>query len=149
MSAPVKQLLDSKGHDVETIGTTASVYEALKRMDEKRIGCLLVLTKEGKVSGIISERDCVHKAVIPDRDLHTLQVRRVMTGKKTLICVSPDDAIDECRSLMTEKRVRHLPVLTKSGKLTGVLSIGDLVKHMGAERELLIRNLEYYISGSL
>ena len=149
MSAPVQQLLDSKGHDVETIQTTATVYEALKLMDEKRIGCLIVMTKQGVLSGIVSERDCVRKAVIPDRDLHELQVRQIMTPKKRLICVTPADPVDACRAVMTDKRVRHLPVVTKQGKLTGILSIGDLVKYMGTERELLIRNLEYYISGSL
>ena len=149
MSAPVQQLLDSKGHDVETILTTDSVYDALRIMDEKRIGCLIVMTKTGTVSGIISERDCVHKAAIPDMNLHEMQVRKVMTGKRKLITVTASTPVDECRSLMTEKHVRHLPVMTKTGKLTGIVSIGDVVKHMGAERDLLIKNLEYYISGSL
>ncbi len=149
MSTPVQQLLDSKGHEVETIQTTSSVYDALKIMDEKRIGCLLVMTKQGTLSGIISERDCVHKAVILDRAIHDMQVRQVMTPKRKLICVTPDVNVDTCRELMTEKRVRHLPVVTKKGKIVGIVSIGDVVKHMGSERDLLIRNLEYYISGSI
>lgn len=148
MSTPVKQLLDQKGHDVIGIGTSESVFEALGKMVTNHIGCLLVYNKQNELSGIVSERDCIQKVILQDKDPREVQVRRVMTPKNKLICVNPDEDLDSCMALMTENRVRHLPV-SKSDRVVGILSIGDVVKHLCSEKELMINNLEHYITGSL
>ncbi len=147
MSTPVSQLLSSKGTEIFKITPDESVYNAVKLMDEKAVGSLLVLDEDEQLIGIFSERDCFRKVVLEGRRSMDVKVDEVMTKK--VVYVSPDNTVDECMALMTEKRFRHLPVIDDKGSILGVISSGDLVKHVASEEEFLIQNLEKYIQGSL
>ncbi|MDA3923793.1 MAG: CBS domain-containing protein [Kiritimatiellae bacterium] len=147
MSTPVGHLLLKKGGEIVTIASNDTVYNAVKVMDEKAIGSLLILDEAGKLAGIFSERDCFRKVVLEGKPSKDVQVGDVMTSK--IIYVSPDNTVDECMSLMTEKRFRHLPVIDGEDKILGVISSGDLVKYVVNEEDFLIKNLEKYIQGSL
>jgi len=137
----VTQLLQAKGREIHTIGPDARVFEALKLMAEKNVGALVV-TEGGRLAGIISERDYARKVILLSKSSHEIAVREIMTAK--VITVQPAQTVEQCMALMTEKRIRHLPV-TEGEKLVGVLSIGDLVKEVIAEQEQTIRQLESYI----
>ena len=147
MSTPVGQLLMKKGGDIITIAPDDTVYNAIKLMDEKCIGSLLILDETGKLAGIFAERDCFRKVVLEGISSKEVQVKNVMTSK--VIFVSPDNTVDECMALVTEKRIRHLPVVDAEDKILGVISSGDLVKFVASEEDFLIQNLEKYIQGSL
>jgi len=147
MSTPVGHLLLKKGGEILTISPDDTVYNAVKIMDEKAVGSLLILDDAGKLVGIFSERDCFRKVVLEGIPSKTIKVGDVMTKK--VIYVSPDNTVDECMALMTEKRFRHLPVIDDKNKILGVISSGDLVKHVANEEDFLIQNLEKYIQGSL
>ncbi len=149
----VRELLEKKGHDVHTVATTATVYEALERMAEKNVGAVLVVDESGTVKGIFSERDYARKIIVKGRSAHSTRVKDIMSSP--VLYVQPDTTIRECMALMTAKRVRHLPVLD-AGQLDGVVSIGDVVKAVISEQEalisqqgFLISQLEHYIAGSL
>ena len=137
----LKQLLEAKGRDVYSVGPDAHVFDALKLMAEKSVGALIV-TEGGRIAGVISERDYARKVILLGKSSHELQVRDIMTSK--VITVHPGQTVEECMALMTEKRIRHLPV-TEGERLIGVLSIGDLVKEVIAEQQQTIRQLESYI----
>jgi len=137
----LKQLLEAKGRDVHTIGPDARVFDALKLMADKSVGALIV-TEGGRIAGVISERDYARKVILLGKSSHELQVRDIMTSK--VITVHPGQTVEECMALMTEKRIRHLPV-TEGERLIGVLSIGDLVKEVIAEQRRTIEQLESYI----
>ena len=137
----LKQLLEAKGRDVHTIGPDARVFDALKLMADKSVGALIV-TEGGRIAGVISERDYARKVILLGKSSHELQVREIMTSK--VITVHPGQTVEECMALMTEKRIRHLPV-TEGERLIGVLSIGDLVKEVIAEQQRTIEQLESYI----
>lgn len=137
----LKQLLEVKGRDVYSVGPDARVFDALKLMAEKSVGALIV-TEGGRVAGVISERDYARKVILLGKSSHELQVRDIMTSK--VITVHPEQTVEECMALMTEKRIRHLPV-TEGERLIGVLSIGDLVKEVIAEQQRTIEQLESYI----
>ena len=139
----VRQLLQEKGNDVWSIGPHATVYEALKLMADKNIGALLVMDKN-KVVGIFTERDYARKVVLQGRSSKTTAVGELETVD--VLYVNPDDSIENCMAIMTEKRLRHLPVMEK-GKLVGLVSIGDIVKAVISDREFTIRELERYITG--
>ena len=136
-----------KGRDIVSISPQASVFEAIQLMDGKNIGSLLVLNAHGKICGIFAERDCFRKVILADKSPRDVQVKTAMTKK--VICASPDNTVDECMALMTEKRIRHLPVIDAQERVLGIISIGDLVKLVVSEQDALIRNLEKYIEGSL
>jgi len=138
----VSQLLQSKGGQVHVIEPDARVYDALKLMAEKDVGALVVVAAAGRAVGIVSERDYARKVILHGKSSHELAVREIMTDK--LITVKPEHTVEECMALMTDRRVRHLPV-TDGDTLLGVLSIGDLVKEVIAEQEQTIRQLESYI----
>ncbi|MEE9596550.1 MAG: CBS domain-containing protein [Acidiferrobacterales bacterium] len=139
----VQQILDAKGSDVWSITPDASVLEAIKLMAEKEVGALLVMTGK-KLVGIVSERDYARKVILKGRSSQETSIQDIMTTH--VVYVSPDQSIEECMALMTEKHIRHLPVM--DGKqLRGMLSIGDLVKAVIAEQKLVIKELERYISG--
>lgn len=142
--AIVKFLLQTKGHDIWSIGPDARVYDALKLMDEKNIGALLVLN-EGKCVGIISERDYARQVELKARTSKDTLVREIMTEK--VIYVRPEQTVEGCMALMTEKHIRHLPVL-EGDRLIGIISIGDVVKEIIAEKEFMIQQLENYIIGA-
>jgi CBS domain-containing protein len=137
----VKQLLQGKSRGLCTIGPDARVFEALKVMAEKDIGALLVVEHE-RLIGILSERDYTRKVILHGKSSHDTPVREIMTER--VIRVQPRNTVEECMALMTDKRVRHLPVM-ENGKLIGVLSIGDLVKETISEQQFVIQQLESYI----
>jgi CBS domain-containing protein len=139
----VKQLLDSKGYDIWSIDPSASVYEAIEVMAEKSVGALVVLEGERPV-GIISERDYARKVVLKERSSTGTKVSEIMTT--SIVYARLEQTVEECLSKMTEERIRHLPI-QEGEKLVGMLSIGDLVKATIAEQQLLIEQLEHYISG--
>jgi len=147
MSTPVGHLLLKKGGEIVTIDADDTVYNAVKTMDDKAIGSLLILDDTAKLTGIFSERDCFRKVVLEGKPSREVKVGEVMTSK--VIYVSPDNTVDECMNIMTEKRIRHLPVIDDKDKILGVISSGDLVKHVASEEDFLIQNLEKYIQGSL
>jgi CBS domain-containing protein len=138
----VKDILETKGRDVWFIEPTALVYDAMKLMADKGIGALLVM--EGpRLVGIISERDYARKIILQGRSSRSTNVEEIMTSR--VVYTEPDRNIEECMALMTEKRVRHLPVV-EGGQVCGVISIGDLVKAIIAEQKFIIEQLERYIS---
>ena len=140
----VRSLLEAKGHDIWSIGPDERVYDALELMAEKNVGALLVLDA-AKCVGIISERDYARKAELNEKSAKGTLIREIMTER--VIVVRPEHTVEDCMALMTEKRIRHLPVLDED-LLIGVISIGDVVKDLIAEKEFLIQHLENYISGS-
>jgi CBS domain-containing protein len=139
----VSQLLQMKGNEVWSIGPDALVIEALKLMAEKGIGALVVL-EAGQVVGILSERDYARKVSLQGKSSKTTPVRQIMTEK--VVYVRPDQTVEDCMALMTNKRIRHLPVLD-GNQLAGVISIGDVVKAVISEQEFIIAQLENYITG--
>lgn len=139
----IRQLLDSKGHSVSTIGPDDSVYEALKLMADEEIGALVVLDDD-RLVGLISERDYARNVALKGRMSRETPVRDIMTSR--VVCVRPEQTVEECMALITDKRVRHLPVLEENS-LVGIISIGDLVKAIIAEQQFVIEQLEHYISG--
>lgn len=140
----VREILQSKDSQLWTIGSGATVFEALEIMAEKNVGSLLVVENE-KLQGIFSERDYARGIVLKGKSSKDTSVGELMT--KDVMYVAPDDRIKECMALMTSKRVRHLPVY-QEGKLIGILSIGDLVKQIISDQEFTIRELEKYITGT-
>jgi CBS domain-containing protein len=139
----VKDILALKGQSVWSVALDASVYDAMKLMAEKGIGALMVMQGE-KLVGIISERDYARKVILQGRASRTTQVREIMTSH--VLYAQPEQNIEECMAVMTDKRVRHLPVFDE-GRLLGVISIGDLVKSIITEQKFMIEQLEKYISG--
>lgn len=140
----VRMLLESKGYDVWSIPPDAPVYEALKLLAEKDIGALLV-TEGGDLRGVVSERDYARKVILKGKASMTTPVKDIMT--EHVIVISPEEDIRRAMALMTEKRIRHLPV-TEDSKVIGVISIGDVVKGVIEHQEFMIDQLENYITGS-
>ncbi len=139
----VSDILSTKGRNVWSIEPGASVYDAMKLMAAKGVGALIV--REGEqVVGVISERDYARKVILEGRSSPTTEVREIMTSH--VLYAGPDQSIEECMAIMTDKRVRHLPVL-EQGRLIGVISIGDLVKSIISEQQFRIEQLEQYIKG--
>ena len=128
---------------VHAVAPEASVFDAIKLMADKNIGALLVM-EAGEVAGIITERDYARKVVLTSRSSKETPVREIMTS--AVMYVRPDQTNEECMVLMTENRLRHLPVID-GGRLLGIISIGDLVKDIIAEQRFTIEQLEHYISG--
>jgi len=137
----VRQLLEGKSRELCMIKPDASVFDALKLMAEKNIGALPVV-ENGKLTGIVSERDYARKMILQGKSSHDTPVKEIMT--KRAVCVQLGNTIEECMALMTDKRVRHLPVIDNE-KLLGILSIGDLVKETISEQQFVIKQLESYI----
>jgi len=137
----VQQLLESKRHSVVSVSASSTVLDALKVMAEKEIGAVIVIDNEHLV-GIFSERDYARKVVLQGKASKDTPVREIMTDK--VVCVRPEQTIDDCMGLMTDRRIRHLPVLEHK-KVIGVISIGDVVKEMLSEKEFVIKQLESYI----
>lgn len=141
----VAQLLKTKPNNttVFTVGADDSVYDAIKLMAEKGIGALVV-TDGDSIAGIVTERDYARKVVLLDRSSKATPVRDIMS--KAVRFVRPDQTTDDCMALMTERRMRHLPVI-ENDRLIGMVSIGDLVKNIIAEQQFTIQQLEFYIHG--
>lgn len=138
----VRDILTRKGNDVWSISPNASVYDAMKLMADKGIGALLVMEGE-KLVGIISERDYARKVILQGRSSRTTSVEEIMTSR--VAYAEPGQNIEECMAVMTEKRIRHLPVM-EAGQVHGVISIGDLVKSIIDEQKFIIEQLERYIT---
>ena len=139
----VRTLLKQKGGEIWTIAPEACVYEAIKLMAEKRIGAVLVMDA-GRLVGILSERDYARKVVLQDKSSKTTAVREIMSAP--VMSVSMDNTVGECMRIITEKRIRHLPVI-EEGEIAGIVSIGDLVNWVINEQQQTIRHLEAYITG--
>jgi CBS domain-containing protein len=141
--ATVRDLLKEKGNDVWTIAPDKTVYDALTLMAAKDIGALVVV-EDDRVVGIISERDYARKVILRGKSSKETTLREIMTAK---VCyVTNDYSVQECMALMTDKTVRHLPVL-EADRLVGIVSIGDVVKSVISEQEFIIEQLESYITG--
>ena len=143
MSITVSDLLKTKGYEVLAITPDSSVYEALQRLADRNVGALLVF-QSGELVGIFSERDYARKLALKGKFSKNTAVQEVMT--QDVITVRPDDNIEYCMGLMTDKRIRHLPVV-KDGRVTGVISIGDIVKAIIADQKSTIGLLQEYITG--
>lgn len=139
----IGQLLDRKGREIWSIGPDASVYESIAMMADKGVGALVVMDGE-RLVGIISERDYARKVVLKDRSSRETTISEIMTTE--LVHGRPGQSVQEGLSIMTEKRIRHLPIMN-GDELVGVVSIGDLVKEIIAEQQQMISQLEQYISG--
>lgn len=137
----VQQLLQQKGSVVHGIAPDASVYDALKALAGHDVGALPVIA-EGRLVGILSERDYARKVILHGKSSHDMPVREIMTEK--VLTVHPAQTVEDCMALMTARRVRHLPVVD-GDRIVGLLSIGDLVKEVIAEQARTIRELESYI----
>lgn len=137
----VKQLLDAKGHEVVSLSPDGSVYDAIKLMAEKNIGAV-VIVEDGLPVGIFTERDYARNVILKGKASPTTRVGDIMTTE--VICAEPEGTIEQCMAVMSDKRVRHLPVLDK-GLLVGIVSIGDLVKAVIADQQFVIDQLVHYI----
>jgi CBS domain-containing protein len=139
----VRHILQKKGHEVLSITPDSTVYYALEYMFEMNVGALLVID-EGQFAGIFTERDYARKVILKGKASRETLVKEIMSEHP--VTVTPDDTVEDCMKLMTQKYIRHLPVM-EDGKLVGLLSIGDIVKYIIEEQKFIIDNLEHYISG--
>ena len=140
----VSMLLQSKGDDAWSVSPGTTVYDALVLMAEKNVGALLVV-EGGRLVGIFSERDYARKVILQGKSSRHTSVGEIMTSR--VVYVRPEQTIEECMALMTDKRIRHLPVL-EGDRVIGVISIGDVVKAIISEQEFMIEQLENYIAGT-
>ncbi|OQP47853.1 histidine kinase [Niastella yeongjuensis] len=139
----VRDILQIKGHVVYTVNPESSVYEALETLEAKNLGSLVVLEECGKLDGIFTERDYARKVILKGRSSKETRVMDIMT--ESPVFVTPDTKIDYCMQLMTDKHIRHLPVIDDN-ELVGLISIGDLVKHIIDQKDTIIQHLENYIT---
>ncbi len=137
----VQQIINAKGHDVWSIHPDDSVFDAIQEMAEKNVGALVVI-EDDKLAGIISERDYARKVILLGKASKQTAVRDIMVSK--VICVGLDQTIDECMAIMTEKRIRHLPVMHE-GKMAGMITLGDVVKTIIEDQKYEIDELQQYI----
>lgn len=140
----IEQILATKGNDVYSISADSTVLDALQTLAERNVGALVVLDGE-LIVGIFSERDYARKVILQGLSSPRTLVRQVMTT--AVAYATPDQSVEECMALMTDKHFRHMPVLDSAGRLKGVISIGDLVRASIADKEFLITQLEKYIVG--
>lgn len=140
----IGDLMRRKGGAVWWIGPTASVYDAVVMMADKQVGALLVMN-DGQLLGIVSERDYARKVVLLGRSSHDTPVTEIMSSP--VATVTPDATVGDCMRMVTERRFRHLPVV-ENGKVTGMVSIGDLVNWVVTEQQATIRHLEAWIAGT-
>ena len=138
----VKHLLDSKGRDIISIVGDASVLDAIKTMAERSVGSLLVMEND-ELKGIVTGRDYARKVIVKGRSSKSTQVREIMTTD--LCTAAPDQTVNDCMTTMTERRIRHLPVI-ENGKVVGLISIGDLVQAIISDQQEEIQQLEQYIT---
>ncbi len=138
----VRDVIEAKGHHVWSVGPDTTVYETLRLMAEKEIGAVLVMD-HGTTVGIFSERDYARQVILKGRASKDTPTGEVMTAR--VVYVRPEQTVEDCMALMTDKRVRHLPVL-EGESLSGILSIGDVVKAVISDKEFIIHQLEQYIA---
>jgi CBS domain-containing protein len=143
VSGTISAILGQKGGEIFSIAPDATVFEAIQMMDEKNVGALLV-TRDGELLGIISERDYTRKVFLRGKHSRETRVDEIMS--RNLTVTAPNEPVENCLRMMTERHIRHLPVV-EDGKLIGVISIGDLVKHVISCQSATIAHLENYIHG--
>lgn len=141
----VASILGAKGGQVLQIEADATVFDAIKRMVEANVGSLLVM-EGGKLTGIVTERDYLRRVTLEGRREKETPVREIMSSP--LVYVTPETTVDECMAVMTERRIRHLPVLAGEREVVGVVSIGDVVKYRSKQQDVQIRLLTDYISSA-
>lgn len=141
--ATVRDMIRKKGDDIFMIAPDATVFEALKLMAQHNTGALLVMSNE-TVDGIISERDCVRKVELDEKNVRETSIRDVMTSK--VISINADEPLEECMALMLEKSIRHLPVYDGT-KLLGLVSVRDVLKEVVDVQQMMLSQLERYITG--
>jgi CBS domain-containing protein len=141
----VSDILEQKGREVLSIEGEATVFEAIKRMVEANVGSLLVF-EGGRLAGIVTERDYLRRVALEGRTEKETPVREVMSSP--LVYVTPETSLDECMAVVTERRIRHLPVLSDTRDVLGIVSIGDLVKYRSRQQDVQIRLLTDYISSA-
>ncbi|MGI9421602.1 MAG: CBS domain-containing protein [Hyphomicrobiaceae bacterium] len=140
----IRSILEQKGRTVHSVFPDVSVFEALKLMAEFNVGALPVL-EAGKLIGIVSERDYARKIVLAGRTSPNTPVQDIMST--SVVCTTPERTVQDCMAIMTERGIRHLPVLDHK-HVVGIVSIGDLVKTIIKDQEYVIEQLEHYIQGS-
>ncbi len=140
----VSKVLEKKGNEVLSVSPDTLVFDAIEKMAERSAGTALVMEND-QLIGIVSERDFIRKIYLQGKCAESIPVSEIMS--KELTIVSPDESVKNCMSAMTNKRIRHLPV-SEDGKIIGIISIGDTVKHMVEQKESEIKNLQSYIVGS-
>jgi len=140
----VRQILADKGGDLVSIEPTSSVYDAIELMALRNVGALPIV-ESGHLVGIFSERDYARKVILKGKASPTTSVAEVMSGNP--ICTVPEQTVEQCMALMTDKAIRHLPVL-ENNRMVGIISIGDLVKSIIQEQKFIIDQLEHYIQGA-
>jgi len=138
----VRNILQIKGNMVYTICITCTVYEALEVLEEKNLGSLVVVDESGQLIGIFTERDYARKVILKGRSSKETLVRDIMDDSP--VFVTPDTEVEYCMQLMTNKFIRHLPVI-ENNQLTGLISIGDILKYVISNKDFIIQNLEHYI----
>src|SRR5512139_2290199 len=141
--ATVRDMIRNKGNEVFTIAPAATVLDALKMMAKHNIGALLVM-EESRLAGIVSERDCIRKVELLERDVKTTRISEIMTGD--VITVDCSQPLEECMSLMIDKSIRHLPAYD-GGELVGLLSMRDVLKEVIEVQQMMLSQLERYITG--
>jgi len=141
---PASQILERKGTQIYSIGPDASVFEGVRLMDEVGAGALLVLSG-GRLVGVISERDYARKVILKGRSSRETRVSEIMSTPA--IAVRIDDCVSDCLRIMTDRRIRHLPVMRDNGSIAGVLSIGDLVNAVVSAQAAEMRQLKSYVAG--
>ena len=142
----VKEILNEKGKEVWSVSPKSTVFDALKTMGEQGIGSLLVIGDDGKLKGIMTERDYARKVILIGKASQETAVKEIMTPVKKLYTVKPENTAEECMVLITGKRIRHLPVFDGQ-KLVGVVSIGDVVKAIISEQVSLLNQLSDFVAG--
>lgn len=146
MNIPVSRLLEIKGYDIVQVRPTASVYDAIKIMAKAHVGAVLVIDERERLCGILSERDCFTKVILREKAPRRIQVRSIMS--REVVTVPPGQTIDECLTLMSDRQIRHLPIV-KDRRVLGLISMRDLVRYLATEERQVIRDLEKYIEGSV
>ena len=141
----ISDVLEGKGHEVLRIEASATVFDAIRRMVDSNVGALLV-TEGGRVSGIVTERDYLRRVTLEGRTEKETLVREIMSSP--LVYVTPDTSVEECMAIMTERRIRHVPVFTERRDLVGIVSIGDLVKFRSKQQGFQIKLLTDYIEST-
>ena len=142
MIRTVRRLLAEKGRSIYWVSPGASVYTAIEQMATRGVGALLVMEGD-RLAGVVSERDYARRVILRGRSSRETRVEEIMTAE--VVCVDPDRNVEECMALMTERRIRHLPVV-EGGQVIGVISIGDVVRAALDDRDFHIQQLESYIA---